>query len=202
MNLNVVDWVGEWENFELWIDSEEPEVAAAWTEVEAALAAMPPQVAAMFGGDPRAFWRAACATATASSPRLGGWRVGAAGEELRFEWLADDGSSLGEASYALDRAVEKGLEGKPNLLLRAVDAPEDWPFAWLLLMEPMPARTAREEGGLLAHTHFQFAADSAQLVAADGTLANPRWYATMCDAARTPSERVRVIRALHRLGPR
>lgn len=199
MQLNASDWLGDWENFELWIDSDEPAVAAAWVEVETALAAMPPQVAAMFGGDPRAFWRAACATATPATPRLGGWRIEAADEGIRIEWLSDAGSSLGAAAYVLDRVVEKGLEAKPNLLLRAVDVADGWPFSWLLLMEPMPARSAREEGGLLAHTHFQFASDAGALVNADGSLANPRWYATMCDAAHTPEERVHVIRALHRL---
>lgn len=204
MELKASDWTGTWENFELWLDAKTPELARAWQEVEAAVAAMPPQVKAMFGDDPRAFWRMACATVTPESPeRLGGWKISDAsdgnGPALDIEWLAEDGHSLGRGRYELERTVTRGLEGKPNLLLRGHGDGLPKAYAWLLVMEPMPARTDREHGGLLAHTHFQFASSLERLLAADGALANPRWYATMCDAARTDAERVRIIRALHHL---
>lgn len=220
MKLNASDWTGTWENFELWTDSADPELAATWREVEQAVAAMPPQVKAMLGDDPRAFWRMACATATPESPaRLGGWRISDAGvdgatgnnagsgdasadhaQALEIEWLAEDGAVLGRGRYVLDRVVERGLEGKPNLLLRGRGAGLPDAYGWLLVMKPMPERAARESGGLLAHTHFQFASSVDGLLTPEGRLANPRWYATMVDAARYNAERIRVIRALHHLG--
>ena len=205
MELNASDWIGAWENFELWIDSDDPELAATWQEVERAVAAMPPQVKAMFGDDPRAFWCMACATATPESPaRLGGWRIsdasGSDAPALEIEWLDEGGSGLGRGHYMLDRMIERGLEGKPNLLLHGEGAELPEAYAWLLVMEPMPEREARESGGLLAHTHFQFASSVDGLITPEGRLANPRWYATMVDAARDNAERIRVIRALHHLG--
>ena len=213
MELSVTDWIGSWENFELWTDSDDPELVTAWREVEEAVATMPPQVKAMFGDDPRSFWRMACQTATPESPvRLGGWRIAEAGTGgtgdgesgeapvLEIEWRAEDGAPLGRGRYELDRVVERGLEGKPNLLLHGEGEGLPAAFAWLLAMEPMPARDERERGGLLAHTHFQFASEAGRLITSEGRLANPRWYATMVDAARTNAERVRIIRALHHLG--
>ena len=243
MRLNASDWTGTWENFELWIDSDDPELAAAWREVEQAVSSMPPQVGAMFGDDPRAFWRMACATTTPESPvRLGGWRIseangaagiaaggngadgasaakggnaganasgnGAGGRDaggghapaLEIEWLADGGSVLGRGRYVLGRVIEHGLEGKPNLLLKGTGTELPDAYGWLLVMEPMPEREARESGGLLAHTHFQFASSIDGLLTPEGQLVNPRWYATMVDAARDNAERIHVIRALHHLG--
>lgn len=204
MELNVSDWIGTWENFELWIDSDDPELAAAWREVERAVSSMPPQVKAMFGDNPRTFWRMACATTTPESPaRLGGWRISDADDgnapALEIEWLAEDGSGLGRGRYVVDRAIDRGLEGKPNLLLRGEGAGLPDAYGWLLVMEPMPGREGRENGGLLAHTHFQFASSVDGLLTPEDRLANPRWYATMVDAARDNAERIRVIRALHHL---
>lgn len=203
MQIDARDWIGNWENFELWIDTQTPELERTWHEVEAAVAEMPPRAKAMFGDDPRSFWRRACSTATPESPtRLGGWHITAAGNpevELDIEWLAEDGSSLGRGTYALDRIVERGLEGKPNVLLHGHGNDLPAAYSWLLAMEPMPERGARDRGGLLAHTHFQFGSSQEAIVTADGALANPRWYPTMCDAAREDGERIRVIRALHHL---
>lgn len=203
MRIDARDWIGTWENFELWIDAQTPELERTWHEVEAAVAAMPTRAKAMFGDDPRAFWRRACSTTTSESPtRLGGWRITAAGSPeaaLDIEWLAEDGSSLGRGTYALDHVIERGLEGKPSLLLHGQGGNLPPAYSWLLVMEPMPERDAREHGGLLAHTHFQFGSAREDVVAADGSLVRPRWYPTMCDAARGDEERARVIRALHRL---
>lgn len=71
--------LGRWDNFEDYIDSEDPAMVRAWAEADAAVQAMP-AMAAMFAGGPQAFWRRACATVNAENPvRLAGWQIAAAG---------------------------------------------------------------------------------------------------------------------------
>ena len=65
-------------------------------------------------------------------------------------------------------------------------------------MEPMPDREAVKNGGLLSHLHYQFASEKSKLIKADGTLQNPRWYATMC-AKGDLLQRCNIVRALHRI---
>lgn len=191
------DWLGQWQNFESYLASTDPHMTRAWQDAEAAAAAMP-----MFRGGVKAFWQKACVTTSPENPHtLGGWVITPAeGEKLCIEWLAADGHSLGKAVYHLDTVVEKGLEGKENLLFAAEDTAENWPFRYLLAMEPMPARTARQSGGLLSHLHFQYASSPEQLLdAQSGRLCNPMWYATVCDGDGTLLEQCNIVRALHRL---
>lgn len=257
ITLDPADWVGNWENFELWLDSKNPNLVSAWEGVERAIAdgSLPSRAASIFGDNPREFWRPTVTTiANGNTARLSAWHIEAncdtktletattssdmtsldssnkddedEPQTIRITWLAEDGSDLGSAQYGLDHVIERGLEGKPSLLLRAVDTtiklPDAnaisrtdtnhtpttdtgtadaaaWPFRWLLTMEPMPDRRERENGGLLAHTHFQFAAQADGIVTTEDTLTNPRWYATMCDEARNDAERIQMIRAVHGL---
>ncbi|WEV64142.1 hypothetical protein [Bifidobacterium sp. ESL0732] len=219
MELKISDWQGRWENFELWLDSDDPVLTQAWQEVESAIAngTIPARFAKAFGPDPRAFWKPLNATAmNGNASKLGNWEIRPSTDgtnSIEITWFAADGQNLGSARYAPDHTVAKGLEGKPNLLLRAVEptivnpasetgsaqANTDWPFRWLMMMEPMPERTERENGGLIAHTHFQFGPEVATIVDVDDKLTNPRWYATMCDEPRNNAERIRTIRSLHGL---
>ena len=96
--------------------------------------------------------------------------------------------------------MPRGLEGKENALFVAENVPADWPFRCLLAMEPMPPRTARQEGGLLSHLHFQYASGVEHLLdPATNTLRTSMWYATMCDADGTLLEQCNIVRAFHRL---
>lgn len=201
MNYNPNDWVGQWENFELYISSSDPYLQTAWNEAEAAGAALP-----MFQHGVKSFWKAACATATPANPHtLGGWKIEPETENrLKIAWLAEDGSVLGSAVYHLKTVLEKGLEGKENAVFEAENVPKEagaeWPFGYLLSMEPMPARSARQSGGLLSHLHFQYGSSFEQLIDPETqTLRNPRWYATMCDGDGTILEKCNIVRALHRL---
>lgn len=197
MEYHASDWLGRWQNFESYLTSTDPNLTRAWQQAEAAAVQMP-----MFRGGAKAFWKMACVTTSPENPRtLGGWNITPAeGEKLCIEWLAADGQSLGKAVYHLDRVLAKGLEGKENALFVAEDAAQDWPFRCLLAMEPMPARTARQSGGLLSHLHFQYASRLDLLVDPEtDKLRNPMWYATVCDGDGTLLEQCNIVLALHRL---
>ena len=197
MEYHANDWLGRWQNFESYLTSNDPYLVKAWQDAEAAAAAMP-----MFKGGVKRFWQMACVTTSPENPHtLGGWNITpAADEKLCIEWLSAEGTSLGKAVYHLETVVEKGLEGKENALFMAEDVPENWPFRCLLAMEPMPARTARKNGGLLSHLHFQYASCPEQLIDPESQkLRNPMWYATVCDGDGTLLEQCNIVRALHRL---
>jgi len=187
------EWLGEWINFESLIFSKEPAMKKCWAEAEQAAAGMP-----MFRGGAAAFWTAACNTVNGENPvRLGGWNIQPKDGNLEIAWLDEGGEILCAYDYAIAEILEKGLEGKPNFLFRAENAPENSPFRYLLAMEPMPERDAAAHGGLLSHLHFQFASSQEKLLV-DGKLANPMWYATMC-AKGTMLQYCNIVRALHRL---
>lgn len=197
MIYNQSDWLGRWQNFESYLTSTDPHMLQAWQDAEATAAALP-----MFRHGAKAFWQMACVSTSIGNPHtLGGWNITPAdGEKLCIEWLAEDGTQLGQAVYHLDSILPRGLEGKENALFVAENVPADWPFRCLLAMEPMPPRTARQEGGLLSHLHFQYASGVEHLLdPATNTLRTPMWYATMCDADGTLLEQCNIVRALHRL---
>jgi len=188
------EWIGSWINFESCIYSEERVMKQCWEEAEAAAKAVP-----MFKNGVKAFWAAACNTINEENKcRLGGWEILPAEDGMEIEWTDTEGESLGKYRYVLDRIVEKGLEAKENFLFRAKDASADCPFRYLLAMEPMPERSAKEKGGLISHLHFQYAS-SVDLLVKEGKLCRPTWYATMCDAKSDLLDHCNIVRALHHL---
>ncbi|MBP3701857.1 MAG: hypothetical protein J6I64_08200, partial [Lachnospiraceae bacterium] len=112
--------------------------------------------------------------------------------------IGENGEDLGKQEYVLSVIVPKGLEAKENFLFEAKDAPEGWPFRYLLAMAPMPPHSALAEGGLLSHLHFQYAGDLERMLR-DGKLVKPMWYATMCAGEGLLLHRCNIVRALHRL---
>lgn len=67
-------WFGDWVSFERFIDDDSPSLHRAWDRAEQAVAGTP--LAAMAAHGIRAFWSAACRTASAEQPvRIGGWRI-------------------------------------------------------------------------------------------------------------------------------
>lgn len=194
MELRKEQWIGNWCNFENYIESEEKHMASVWTEAEKLAGAMP-----MFKNGVKAFWQMACVTITEENPdKLEGWKVSETENGLTIEWLARGGKSLGCYDYVIDRIVEKGLEGKQNFLFRAVGADEGCPFTYVLAMEPMPERRARLRGDYISHFHFQFASSEDKLIK-DNALINKMWYATLCDGSGTVLEQCNVVRGLHKL---
>ena len=165
-----------------------------WSDAEAVASTMP-----MFKNGVKCFWETACNTVNSENPtRLGGWNIGPAEECLEIEWFDENGGSLGKYRYVIAEVIEKGLEAKPNFLFKADETSESCPFRYLLAMEPMPERSARNSGGLLSHFHFQYAS-SVDLILKDGKLCNPMWYATMCDGDGTLLEQCNIIRVLHHI---
>lgn len=203
MAYDFSEWVGSWENFELYFDDPHPAMRQAWQEAEQAIRTRKkdPVSAILYRNGAKRFWQDACYTKTDANPyRLGGWRVAADGDDaLAVEWLAEDGASLGLWHYRLDTVIQKGLEGKVNYLFCASDATPDCPFGCFLTMAPMPARAEKESGGLIAHLHFQFAAKKEDLLKPGDRLRHPHWYATLCDAEATMLQRCNIVRALHKL---
>lgn len=156
----------------------------------------------MFREGAKAFWQKACVTTSPENPSpLGGWNITPAEEDkLCIEWTDASGAPLGKAVYHPETVLPKGLEGKENLLFVAEDVPQSWPFRCLLAMEPMPPRTARQNGGLLSHLHFQYASSPEKLFDPErGTLRDPMWYATMCDGDGSLPEQCNIVLALHHL---
>ena len=194
MEFDRKEWLGRWTNFEEYIYSDEPAMQKCWEDAEAAAKMLP-----MFRNGAKAFWQMACDTVSAENPiRLGGWQIEPEGEGMQIEWLGVNGEALGKQTYVLSAIVPKGLEAKENFLFEAKDAPENWPFRYLLAMAPMPPRSALAEGGLLSHLHFQYAGKLEDLLC-DGKLVRPMWYATMCAGEGTLLDRCNIVRALHRL---
>lgn len=202
MEWNRDEWVGNWENFECYFDDPQTPMVKTWEEAEAAVKKQKNPVSMMlFRHGAKRFWMDACYTVNEENPvRLGGWRIAAAGEKgITVDWLDEAGKSLGCFEYVPSDRMEKGLEGKPCIILEAVSAPEGNPFRWLLSMAPMPERSAKESGGLISHLHFQFASKKEELVKTNGRLRHPHWYATMCDAEATLLQRCNIVRAMHKL---
>lgn len=199
MEYHMNDWLGQWQNFEQYLTSTEPALLRAWQNAEEAVTSMKMP---MFRNGAKAFWQKACVTTSPENPHtLGGWNITAAeADKLCIEWTDANGNGLGKAVYHLETLLQKGLEGKENLLFVAEDVPGNWPFRCLLAMEPMPPRTARKSGGLLSHLHFQYASSPDKLFDPEsGTLRSPMWYATMCDGNGTLLEQCNIVLALHRL---
>lgn len=194
MEFQKSEWIGKWTNFEQYLYSEDAAMKQCWDEAEKCAAAMP-----MFKNGVKDFWKMACNTITAKTPvRLGGWNITDAGDGIEIEWVDEKNASLGKYVYGCSQIIEKGLEAKENFLFEAKEAPADCPFRYLLAMEPMPERAAKENGGLLSHLHFQYASTLEELLK-DGKLINPMWYATMCDADGDLLAQCNIVRALHRM---
>lgn len=194
MEFNKNEWLGKWANFEGYLYSDESAMLKCWADAEEIAKTMP-----MFKNGAKAFWQMACNTVNEENPvRLGGWNIEETNEGMSIEWLGDNEQSLGKENYILSTIIPKGLEAKENFLFEATNAPEGWAFRYLLAMAPMPARDAKNHGGLLSHLHFQYAS-SLEMLLKDGNLCKPMWYATMCDGDGTLLERCNIVRALHHI---
>ncbi len=195
MEFKKHEWIGNWENFEKYIYSEDTAMQQCWAEAEEAAKAMP-----MFKQGVKSFWKMACNTITPENPvRLGGWKISGTENGIEIQWLDEKGTDLGSYSYVCKDIIPNGLEAKENYLFEAKEAPSSWPFRYLLAMEPMPSRTAKASGALLSHLHFQYASTLESLLKEDGTLCNPMWYATMCDEDGDLLDKCNIVQALHRM---
>lgn len=194
MEFKQSEWIGKWTNFESYIYSNEAAMQKCWADAEQAAKVMP-----MFKNGVKAFWEASCKTINEENPQaIGGWNIMAKDTCMEIEWLDADGEPICKYQYIVDEVIAKGLEGTENFLFKAVDTDNTSPFKYLLAMEPMPNRSAKENGGLLSHLHFQYAS-SKDLLLKDGKLCKPMWYPTMCDAEGNLLDRCNIVRALHRL---
>ena len=203
MEFDRSEWIGSWENFELYFTDEAPAMVRTWEDAERAVKENKNGLISeiLFRHGAKRFWQDACYTVNSeNSVKLGGWKVEACGDkDITIEWLDVDGVSICRYEYALDRVVEKGLEGKPNFILRAVNSPEGCPFMYMMSMPPMPEHEEKNRGGLISHLHFQYASNREELIKANGKLRHPHWYATMCDRDATLLQRCNIVRAMHKL---
>lgn len=203
MGFDRKEWIGNWENFELYFTDLDPAMCRAWADAEREIRERKMDLISsiLFRHGAKQFWMDGCYTVTEENKvRLGGWHVKPAGEnDISVEWLDEAGKNLGCYIYTLDMVLPKGLESKENYLLHAENAPQDSPFAYLLSMPPMPEHAEKEKGGLISHLHFQFGRKKEQIVKSNGKLRKPHWYATMCDADATMLQRCNIVRALHKL---
>lgn len=192
------DWIGVWDNFESYLYSEEEMMVHTWEQVEKVCKSMP-ALQVMFGGSAKDFWKQACRTQTEENPmRLGKIKVEGTKKGICILFLNEQNEVVEKCSYVLLERLERGLEGKENLLFFAENAKEDCPFRYLLAMEPMPNPMTRKKDEVLSHFHFQFASLKEKLIV-NGRLMQPGWYATMCEGESSEVEKCNVVRALHRM---
>lgn len=203
MEFDRSEWIGNWENFELYFTDEAPAMVRTWEDAERAVKENKNGLisAILFRHGAKRFWQDACYTVNSENAvKLGGWKIEACGDkDITIEWIDTDGVCLCRYEYAFDMVVEKGLEGRPNFILRAVNSPEGCPFMYMMSMLPMPEHEEKNRGGLISHLHFQYASSRENLVKADGKLKHPHWYATMCDRDAALLQRCNIVRAMHKL---
>lgn len=193
MKFNKQEWIGNWENFENYIYSENDNIVRAWSLADEAGKQMP-----MFKNGVKAFWKQACATVNAeNSVTINGWKIVASDNGILVTWLDSQHNILFEDNYELISVLDKGLENKPNFVFRSC-SDNCSPFKYVLAMEPMPERDAKDNGGLISHLHYQFASFLDKLIN-DDKLVNPYWYPTMCDKECTVLDKCNIILAMHRL---
>ena len=143
--FDITDWLGEWESFEHYIDSDDAAIQQTWEAAEQAVLANP-KMAPMAARGIRTFWSMACSTTSPENIiHIGYWRVNEPAAEsgstddaaLAIEWFAEDDTSLDTYEYTIDHVIEHGLEGSPTFVFRTADpAAEDSPFRWLLASTP------------------------------------------------------------------
>ena len=119
--LDITDWLGEWESFEHYIDSDDAAIQQTWEAAEQAVLANP-KMAPMAARGIRTFWSMACSTTSPENIiHIGYWRVNEPAAEsgstddaaLAIEWFAEDDTSLDTYEYTIDHVIEHGLEGSP-----------------------------------------------------------------------------------------
>ena len=151
--FDITDWLGEWESFEHYIDSDDAAIQQTWEAAEQAVLANP-KMAPMAARGIRTFWSMACSTTSPENIiHIGYWRVNEPAAEsgstddaaLAIEWFAEDDTSLDTYEYTIDHVIEHGLEGSPTFVFHTTDpAAEDSPFRWLLAINPLPSRKAAQ----------------------------------------------------------
>lgn len=193
MQFNKENWIGTWENFENYIYSKDSNIIKAWNLVETSTKNLP-----MFKNGPKDFWKKACSTTNMENQiYIDSWTIKDSNNGLLITWFDKNHNILFEAEYILVNILKKGLENKNNFIFQAnSDSPT--PFKYILAMEPMPSKSAKEKGGLISHLHYQFASKLDSLIQ-DEKLVNPYWYATMCDQECTILDQCNIILAMHKL---
>ena len=132
--FDITDWLGEWESFEHYIDSDDAAIQQTWEAAEQAVLANP-KMAPMAARGIRTFWSMACSTTSPENIiHIGYWRVNEPAAEsgstddaaLAIEWFAEDDTSLDTYEYTIDHVIEHGLEGSPTFVFHTTDpAAED-----------------------------------------------------------------------------
>lgn len=197
--MNLKQFVGKWENFENYFDDKSPYMIKAWELSEKTIKNKKKNLieTLLYRKGAKSFWQGACYTVNKENKtRLNGLDISINDQNLIIDWLDLNNNSIGKYTYTLDEVIEKGLEGKINYLLKTN---EESPFKYVLLMEPMPEKNEKYNGGLIAHFHFQFASKKELIVNKENKLINKHWYATMCDGECTMLDRCNIVLALHKV---
>ena len=101
--FDITDWLGEWESFERYIDSDDAAIQQTWEAAEQAVLANP-KMAPMAARGIRTFWSMACSTTSPENIiHIGYWRVNEPAAEsgstddaaLAIEWFAEGGAGVG-----------------------------------------------------------------------------------------------------------
>ncbi len=191
--FDITDWLGEWESFEHYIDSDDAAIQQTWEAAEQAVLANP-KMAPMAARGIRTFWSMACSTTSPENIiHIGYWRVNEPAAESAPRTMPRSPSNgsprttpastpTNTPSTMSSSTVSKAPP--PSCSTPPIRPPKTARSA-ATCHHPLPSRKAFAEGGLLSHLHFQYANDLHTLVATDEatgveTLRNPRWYATMC----------------------
>ena len=117
--FDITDWLGEWESFEHYIDSDDAAIQQTWEAAEQAVLANPTMAARGI----RTFWSMACSTTSPENIiHIGYWRVNEPAAEsgstddaaLAIEWFAEDDTSLDTYEYTIDHVIEHSKAPPPS----------------------------------------------------------------------------------------
>lgn len=197
--MNIKEFEGNWENFENYFNDESIPMKLAWVKAENAIKTQKKNLIAsyLYRNGAKRFWEDACYTVNKENPiKLNTISIKTIDDDLNIKWFDGDDNLIGDYNYKLDSIISKGLEGKENYLYCANS---DSCFKWLLLMEPMPNRKEKDNGGLISHFHFQFSKSKENILKGNNKLKVPHWYATMCDKDVSLLQKCNIVLALHKL---
>lgn len=210
--FDITDWLGEWESFEHYIDSDDAAIQQTWEAAEQAVLANP-KMAPMAARGIRTFWSMACSTTSPENIiHIGYWRVNERPPNPAPRTMPRSPSNGSPRTTPASTPTNTPSTMSSSTVSKAphLRVPHHRSGR---RRQPVPLAACHQSaafaqgvrrGRLLSHLHFQYANDLHTLVATDEatgteTLRNPRWYATMCANEGTVEDRCAIIRALHHL---
>ena len=200
--FDITDWLGEWESFEHYIDSDDAAIQQTWEAAEQAVLANP-KMAPMAARGIRTFWSMACSTTSPENIiHIGYWRVNERPPNPAPRTMPRSPSNGSPRTTPASTPTNTPSTMSSSTVSKAphLRVPHHRSGR---RRQPVPLATCHQSaafaqgvrrGRLLSHLHFQYANDLHTLVATDEatgveTLRNPLGTPP-CAPTREPSRTV------------